>query len=309
MLLCAVWCITFTLSSATTTRPHSPHSKCVPDKTIVAFDYSSAIQNPPTGKIVTLADLTSGKDTYVVAVFQGTTTNLCKHFADAIKDISIISVTETPLKTIDKGIFDGLKTLEDFELDTTDFEHIEAGVFQNIPNLEELTFTTSPINTIDDGAFNHLPKLEKFSVTKAKLQTVKSAWFVNCPKIKFVDFSHNNLRVLHGGDFGFLVPGVPHIVKLEGNKIKTIEDGAFSSKRFALLDLQSNKLRALRHSMFTKLRRSEKIDLSDNRFTCVDELTLRFLKVFSSINLNDNSAEDSCDKFRIKDELTQLTWD
>lgn len=275
--------------------------------TMMVMDYESALKSPPTGDIISLNDYE--KDKYFAGVILAAdVTQLCKKLYNKINDLQMISFSDIPIETFEDGLFDGASSLENLEFDGITADRIKAGIFKNIEKLEELEFGNTPIENIDVGAFENLPVLETFVLTHSKIHRINPQWFVNCPKIIDVNFSYNKIKTLHTGDFSFMKPGVQHSINLAHNKIKVIESGTFTSKQLTVLNLESNHIRGLKNTIFTKLRKSDKINLTNNRFSCIDHDTLITLKLFSTVILDDNSAEDGCDKSKIISQLHNVEW-
>lgn len=275
--------------------------------TMMVMDVAAALKSPPTGDIISFNEYQKNKY-FAGLILTADVTHLCKAFVEKFDDLEMFSFNDVPIESFDDKLFDGAKSIENLEFDAAAVTHVKSGIFKNMENLEELKFLNTPIEKIDNGAFENLPKLDDFGITHSKLDKINPAWFSSCPSIVSVDFTGNKLRTIHAGDFAFMKPGVAHKIKLSDNKIKIIEANAFNSKSFDILDLEKNRLRTLGNAMFTKLRKSEEINLSNNRFSCIDKNTLNVLKLFNKIILDDNSVEEDCDKSHIISQLKNVVW-
>lgn len=283
--------------------------KCIPDDYILAYEKKDVYDPLPQHiRTIQLSDLKSSRH-YVLARFVGLVENLCQEFGDLTKDIEVVTVANSPIASVDKGIFDE-SHITNLILDDLQLTSINSGIYQNMSKLKHLYFNKSPIKTVKEGAFKNLPELTNFDLTDTEVQTINPKWFEKCPKITTVDFSKNKIRILYSGAFSFMTKDTPHRIYLMGNKIRTIEAGAFTSKQIELLQLEGNHLKSLGTDMFPQLGSGMKreIDLEGNRFTCIDDKTLALLKLFEHVNLKDNYPHDTCDRNKATRGLKNFSW-
>lgn len=232
---------------------------------------------------------------------------LCKQLVEKMNKINYLYVTLCDVKEVETGAFKGTK-VESLEFDENKLTAILAGTYEDMSDLEELTFTKNKITKIDDGAFRNLPSLEELSITHEKITTVSHKWFVNCPKLYKINLSNNKIRTIPTDAFSFLGKEIEPRISLDGNLIKVIENGAFSSKSIVRLNLRNNHLTDMYLEMFTNLNKGTRLLLSNNRLNCVSEKATTLFKLFLVVNLEENPIEDTCDKKSIKKAIKGIEW-
>lgn len=270
-------------------------SKCdINEGNLMVMDNVNILKSPPPRVIIPLSKYQ--KNIYIAGlILSAQVTNLCKAFVDKFDDLQMLSFNDIPIESFDNNLFDGAPNIENLEFDGAKLKHIKSGIFRNVANLEELKFNNTPIDKVDVGAFDDLPKLEEFGISNSFLQKIDPAWFLDCPSIVNVDFSGNRIKTINTGDFSFMRAGVAHTINLSNNRIKTIASGAFISRKFDLLNLEDNRIRSLTTAIFKDLpKKSKKINLSTNRFTCVDEKTREVFRLFNEFVLS--ATNKSCHK-------------
>lgn len=283
-------------------------SKCDVNKgSLMVMDFIDIFRAAPLGNIITFNKYEKNKH-FAALILAADVTHLCKAFVNKFDDVKMLSFNEIPIDTFDDGLFVDAPHIENLEFDGARVTHIKSGIFKNAAKLEEIKFVNTPIEKVDQHAFDNLPALEDFTISNAKLTHVNEHWFRNCPSIVSVDFSGNKIKTIVAGNFAFLKPGELHKVNLANNRIKTILPLAFNLNTFKSLDLKGNRVKSLLPMMFNNVNRSEEIDLTNNRFECMDDRTIKALKHFDSVILDDNSVEEDCNKDHIISKLKNVQW-
>lgn len=137
-----------------------------------------------------------------------------------------------------------------------------------------------------------LSHLNYLKVIYCRLKAVEMRAFENMKNLKYLDLSHNILKIIQPFTFSGLNLNELHLMENSG---LTLSIDSFSEMNAATINLRSNDIKSIQYNVFAKTN-FKKLHLYQNRITVIDQ---RFSEIFartnSIIDLTGNPLDCSCE--------------
>ena len=158
-----------------------------------------------------------------------------------------------------------------------------------MPMLEELYLANNLISYIEDNTFRLMSVLRVLDLGFNLVENVQEYMFNNSVGMKVLKFNDNKLtRVFHTYGLYNLVE-----LRLDGNKISSVDDNAFSNlRKLAVINLSRNGLKSVSVNAFNFLPSLKEVDLSWNNIKSLPANWMGFEPIIHTLRLDGNLFED-----------------
>lgn len=172
-------------------------------------------------------------------------------------------------------------------------EYFEPGDQLNLVNLRssdritEFRLINVPAMTsFPNEIFDQVPSLENVTIENVNIEMItKYSFYKSRMKLEYLRIKGSKVKSIPS-DLLFFLSNL-EILDLSGNKIATIEDGAFMSSNLKEVYLQGNRLKIINRGVFYKASKLRAVNLSDNLIEEIEDGTFDLLKI-EELYLNKN---------------------
>ncbi|XP_011695851.1 PREDICTED: leucine-rich repeats and immunoglobulin-like domains protein 3 [Wasmannia auropunctata] len=209
------------------------------------------------------------------------------NFVSSLPDtLTVFLANENHIISIPDGAFSKLLRLNYLYLDDNKIEELKNDVFQGLESLLSLTLARNDMKTIEPRAFRGLTTLHTLDLrhnsirdlrkgTLAELTGLKQLNLANnkIAKATFTDLAqsvdslhldYNDIDILEEGNF---VQTPTSTLSLTGNRISSIQRGAFNLPTLRDLYLNNNTLTTIEGDSYEGLNRLRRLWLSENKIS------------------------------------------
>lgn len=158
-----------------------------------------------------------------------------------------------------------------------------------------------------DLSNNIIPELRNNEFRDANLSNLHKIYMRNCTLVEIardafkslnllieLDLSNNDLKVLHPGVFIDVIR--LRVFTMQYNQLEHLDDSLFDNLTFlAKVDFRHNQLKSVSTHAFVNVSVLREINLEYNQLTLLKEETFRDLDRLSSLTLNENPWNCTCD--------------
>lgn len=179
-----------------------------------------------------------------------------------------------------------------FQLGVSTLGHLPSNLFLDMP-VSEVHLWDTPLSSFvqgesDDALLGLQKTLRSLALRRCSLDSSQPFHRMgNLSALESLDLSFNRLSVVRASWFGARLSGSLRTLLLRGNRIASIEDGAFARLyRLFQLDLSQNAVASLERSMLPGSLFF--LDLSDNRLSTLSPLLFDKMVSLRRVYLNGN---------------------
>ena len=188
----------------------------------------------------------------------------------------------------DETVFSSLHNLRRLDLSFNKINYIPFACFPD--HLKHLNLSHNSLKTVD---FQPPKLLRILDLSHNRFSEIRNAVFSTFPVLNTLLLNVNLLTFLSKEMFGDNEYEMLEKLSIAGNKIKTIEDGAFNSlKKLQALNLASNMISSLSNSTFIGLDSLEFLDASNNKISHVESGTFKHLQSIKYLYLKSNRLKN-----------------
>ncbi|XP_011632410.2 protein artichoke-like [Pogonomyrmex barbatus] len=215
-------------------------------------------------------------------------------------NLTVIDLSYNALERIENSAFVGLINLYSLNLRGNRLTSFVGEYFNTGTGLEILDLSGNCINQLSLTAFAIHPRLRRLDLSENRFVQFSSDFIKSLQFLEWLDMSGNMLR--HVNEFAFSQMGRLRDLDLSDNRIESVGELAFHNStqlqsidlsgnvletlnertmdgllRLEFLDLHNNRLVSLPETLFdsSRVHAIEKIDLSNNHFNEIPNLTLQ----------------------------------
>ena len=189
------------------------------------------------------------------------------------------------IQEIGHGTFSGLSSLSELYLQENNIGNISAGIFNSLSSLTKLNLSNNNIHYIDDNAFWGANDIKIFDASLNRISNLLKI-MKTFKELETLDMSDNLISNL--GDNLEVVK--LEIAKFNSNKIRTLNATTFSRmQNLYLLDLSSNIITSIADDTFILLKNLTTLNLRNNSIT---KLPLGIFRNSSRLQVLDLSMND-----------------
>jgi Leucine-rich repeat (LRR) protein len=229
-------------------------------------------------------------------------------------DVKAVIFNESRTAQIPPLIFQKFKNLAELNLISSGLLEIEK--LENCGKLEVLSIVKSQVHSLGPNLFQECPKLREIKISTAGIRSIDASTFDILKNLEILDLSTNQIAAymeLKIGTFGHLqnlktlnlganqMSIIPShlfaklwnltVLKLPGNLIESIEEGAFKDLVVLdELDLGFNRLSVLYLENFFGNPKLKGISLIGNQLSEIQEETFEQLPSLANLDLRNNRA-------------------
>ncbi|XP_030648172.1 relaxin receptor 1 [Chanos chanos] len=168
------------------------------------------------------------------------------------------------IEAISKHAFSGLYSLRKLFLSQNQISVLKAGIFRDLGNLEWLILDENRISSLYQRSFEGLKSLFFLSLLNNSLDQIpRSSLCQEMPRLNWLELEGNRISSLFSSSFRDCTTLT--VLALRRNRIRTIEDGTFSTMhRLIDLDLSVNQIEELPPSLLWSLQNLKQLNISNN---------------------------------------------
>ncbi|THD27631.1 TLR4 interactor with leucine rich repeat [Fasciola hepatica] len=182
-----------------------------------------------------------------------------------------------PVRSLTRDVFRGLHVLQKLFLSDNKIGYIEAGVFSRncCADLRELRLDNNILTVLDSDTFSGLKRLEVLDLRNNPLQQIDPGTFVHAATtLTELYMSHNDATSFGGFDSPhpdlFVQLNRLTVLQMDQLKLKNLSSVNFRGlSNLRILSLRGNRLTQLPADVFSVLKGLEHLDLSANLLVCV----------------------------------------
>ncbi|XP_066918460.1 nephrocan-like [Clytia hemisphaerica] len=202
--------------------------------------------------------------------------------------LKFLFLDENNIQNFPKNMSKNLFSLKHLTLTKNNIEHIPQNL--DLPNLTDLDLSRNNITYLAPHSFARMHGLKTLYLSRNKLHKVTIDAFTGLTSLQRLFLDHNEIDVLYAGVLNGLVSlqkfNVAHNqlqrvrkgvmnnfryltdIILKDNFISTLDDRSFQGLKIHVLDLQNNRLKAIRNNVFSSLVIFGKINMKGNPLVC-----------------------------------------
>lgn len=239
-----------------------------------------------------------------IDVVKANITHLCEGIIKKMSLLESLSLIGVNLEVICFNAFMDVPRLKELSLSVNKLEVIRKGHFSNIPKLKILYLSKNRIDFIEEGAFKNFQELEAVHLDRNYLSTLNGNIFNGCPKIRLVDFRSNQIHHITDTSFEDLRPQHNKFlhISLKNNNIEKFTASSLTYLPPVELHLERNWLMEV-DSIFSSAKPFSRLHLSNNKITCVSDLTAEEMRNSTKLVVLTNNPLDCACTRRIDDIL------
>ena len=197
--------------------------------------------------------------------------------------LEVLDLSNNRIESVPSAVFRHLTELKSLDLSRNRIPDLVPRIFYGLSKLEKLDLSNNPLGSFPFDRFSDIPKLQELKCMRCGLLTLTSNVLGELPGLRLLDLRHNRLTQ---------VPSVSPIIHLntlllDGNHIKSLEQGRLYGLKFKYLSLSNNNINKIDTATFINTSISN-LDLSYNKLASLDSRT--FEPIISKIKDLDMSG-------------------
>uniref|UniRef100_H3AYY2 Relaxin family peptide receptor 2, like n=1 Tax=Latimeria chalumnae TaxID=7897 RepID=H3AYY2_LATCH len=205
-------------------------------------------------------------------------------------NVTVLDLKRNRIKSLSADLFISYGNLEILLLQNNLIKLIPRRAFSGLSRLRRLFLSQNHITTLKPGVFKDLHKLEWFLKVISDKWTSKNktmfSGFVRLLSYRYM--LNNSLEKIPRRSICTEMPKL-NWLDLEGNKIRSIRNSVFQEcKEFTVLILRRNQIKQIEEDAFSRMRKLVELDLSDNRMQELPPSLFRNLQSLQQLNISHN---------------------
>ena len=195
--------------------------------------------------------------------------------------------------------FNGMKKLSHLMLDGNNIEHSEPLALHGLHSVKRLDLSENALVSLPDDLFNRENlTVELVSLSQNKLDRVPRKTLRHCNATKYLYLNQNRISRVENFAFGFMFNLLE--LYLSGNRIEELEPDAFQIDDDSIigpglvekLDISNNRLTYLNNSVFSYLTNLRYLLLNNNMIKVIGDEAFLGVNYMITLDLNINALED-----------------
>lgn len=185
-----------------------------------------------------------------------------------------IVITYNRFQVLDNGAFRAFsETLTALNLEGNSLEYIYFATLSDTPLLKFVSLRNNAVDFLPGYSAMVLPVLETFDASYNKIDAIRAQTFAGMPKLRKLELSNNVITKVSSGAFTIPMHDSSDLyINLANNLITSIEPGVLEGVRVCTINLENNRLTALREKVFRPIidftKASSRFLTNDNPFDC-----------------------------------------
>ncbi|NXT27157.1 RXFP1 protein, partial [Syrrhaptes paradoxus] len=207
-------------------------------------------------------------------------------------NVSRMDLKKNKIHSLLDNEFARYRSLKKLFLQNNRIRLISPKAFAGLSQLQKLFLSHNRITQLQPGVFEDLHRLEWLMLDNNRITQIVPAAFAGLRSLYFLYMLNNSLSQIPNASLCAEMPRLSWL-ELEGNKIRAVRRAVFQECHdFTVLILRRNKLRWIQDGTFSRLNRLVELDLSSNSLDQLPPSLFNGLTQLQQLNISYNPLKE-----------------